>query len=91
MFFHRESPAFQRHQSAGSQATPLRHEAARLAFCFGVSAAGVWELRHAVTAYDAAYIALAEALGIPMITADARLARAPGIACAIEVIGGAEG
>lgn len=51
----------------------------------------IWELRHAVTAYDAAYIALAEALGIPMITADARLARAPGIACAIEVIGGAEG
>ncbi len=51
----------------------------------------IWELRHAVTAYDAAYVALAEALGVPMLTADARLARAPGIRCDIEVIGGTEG
>ncbi len=51
----------------------------------------IWQLRHAVTAYDAAYIALAEALEVPVVTADARLAQAPGIKCDIEVIGGAAG
>ena len=51
----------------------------------------IWELRHAVTPYDAAYIALAEALCVPLVTADARLARAPGIKCEIEVIAGPEG
>lgn len=38
----------------------------------------IWELRENVTAYDATYVALAEALGAPLITRDARLARAPG-------------
>lgn len=38
----------------------------------------VWELRDTVTAYDAAYIALAEALQAPLITRDGRLARAHG-------------
>lgn len=38
----------------------------------------IWELRHNCTAYDATYIALAEVLGAPLITADERLARAPG-------------
>ena len=46
-----------------------------------------WELRETVTPYDAAYIALAEILGIALLTADGRLARAPGIRCAIEVVG----
>ncbi len=36
-----------------------------------------YELRENVTAYDAAYVALAEALDRPLVTADARLARAP--------------
>jgi predicted nucleic acid-binding protein len=48
-------------------------------------------VRHVVTPYDAAYIALAEALDIARVTADARLARAPGIKCEIEIIAGAEG
>jgi predicted nucleic acid-binding protein len=37
----------------------------------------MWELRTNLTAYDPAYVALAEALDAPLITRDARLARAP--------------
>ncbi len=51
----------------------------------------IWELRHAVTPYDAAYIALAEALGVVLLTADARLSRASGAHCEIDVVGGANG
>jgi predicted nucleic acid-binding protein len=40
-----------------------------------------WELRANVTAYDACYIALAEALGAPLATLDARLTRAAGPRC----------
>lgn len=46
-----------------------------------------WELRQTVTAYDAAYIALAEALGSVLMTADTRLSRAPGVRCSIELVG----
>jgi len=46
----------------------------------------VWELRTNLTPYDAAYIALAETLGCLLVTADARLARAPGIRCGVEVV-----
>ena len=45
-----------------------------------------YELRANVTAYDAAYVALAEALACTLLTADGRLARAPGIACQIEIL-----
>lgn len=45
-----------------------------------------YELRANVTAYDAAYIALAEGLACTLITADARLAKAPGIHCTVEVL-----
>jgi predicted nucleic acid-binding protein len=48
----------------------------------------IWGLRHGVTPYDAAYIALAEVLNVALVTADARLTRAPGIRCEIEVIEG---
>lgn len=41
----------------------------------------VWELHRSVTPYDAAYVALAEALDAPLITLDRRLARANGPAC----------
>jgi predicted nucleic acid-binding protein len=45
-----------------------------------------WELRDNLTIYDAAYVALAEALDMALITADGRLARAPGVRCRIELI-----
>lgn len=45
-----------------------------------------WELRHNVTIYDAAYVVLAEALEVSLITADARLAAAPGPRCRFEVM-----
>jgi predicted nucleic acid-binding protein len=44
-----------------------------------------WELRHNVTMYDAAYVALAEQLEAPLITVDARLARAPGVRCEVVI------
>lgn len=47
----------------------------------------IWELRENVTAYDAAYVALAEALSTTLVTADARLASAPGPRCRIERLG----
>jgi predicted nucleic acid-binding protein len=45
-----------------------------------------WELRANLTAYDAAYIALAELIDALLLTADANLAAAPGRTCAIEVL-----
>jgi predicted nucleic acid-binding protein len=45
-----------------------------------------WELRHNLTIYDAAYVALAEALGVGLLTADKRLARASGPRCPVEVL-----
>ena len=47
----------------------------------------IWELKANLTAYDAAYVALAEALGTPLITLDTRLALAPGIRARVEVYG----
>lgn len=45
-----------------------------------------WELRESVTPYDAAYVALAEALGVDLVTADVRLSRAPGVRCSITLL-----
>ena len=41
----------------------------------------IWSLRHNLTAYDAAFVALAEALGAPLATCDRSMARAPGPRC----------
>ena len=46
----------------------------------------IWELRHNVTAYDAAYLALAEALAAPLVTRDAKLASAAGHGAQIELV-----
>lgn len=46
----------------------------------------VWELRENVSAYDASYVALAESLGCAVLTADGRLARAPGTRCPMTVV-----
>lgn len=45
----------------------------------------VWALRENVTAYDAVYVALAEALDAPLLTCDGRLARAPGLRARVEL------
>jgi predicted nucleic acid-binding protein len=46
----------------------------------------IWELRDTLTAYDGAYVALAEALEAPLVTRDARLARSSGHRARIEMI-----
>lgn len=51
-------------------------------FGFDPFAERVWELRHTVTSYDACYVALAEALQLPLATLDSRLSRAAGPKCA---------
>jgi len=45
-----------------------------------------WELRDNDTVYDAAYVALAELLDVVLLTADARLASAPGTRCEFELL-----
>ena len=47
----------------------------------------IWELKDNITAYDAAYVALAETLGAPLLTTDRRLAQAPGIRAEVELYG----
>ena len=46
-----------------------------------------WELRDNLTVYDASYVALAELLGTTLVTADGRLARAPGLRCPVDLLG----
>lgn len=54
---------------------------------FASLAARVWELRRSVTAYDAAYVALAEQLKIPLATLDLKLTAANGPACRFRTPG----
>lgn len=44
-----------------------------------------WELRDNLTTYDAAYVALAEALHVTFVTGDRRIAGAPGLRCAVDL------
>jgi predicted nucleic acid-binding protein len=45
-----------------------------------------WELRHVLTAFDAVYVSLAEALDAPLVTCDVRLSRAPGVRAQVELV-----
>ncbi|MXY24525.1 MAG: type II toxin-antitoxin system VapC family toxin [Acidobacteria bacterium] len=45
----------------------------------------IWSWRHNLTPYDAAYVTLAEALSVPLLTMDRRLAQAPGLPIDVDV------
>jgi predicted nucleic acid-binding protein len=47
----------------------------------------IWELRHNLSPYDAAYVALAEALDATLLTVDGRSTRAPALRCKVELLG----
>ena len=49
-------------------------------------AARIWQLRDGLSSYDAAYVAVAEAVGCHLVTADRRLAQAQGPTCPIDVL-----
>ena len=86
--------ALRRRERAGKITTEVAAtslKAARHLISFRYPAAGplgdtAWELRQTISYYDASYVALATALNAPLLTADARLSRAPGLICAVEVI-----
>ena len=46
-----------------------------------------WELRENLTVYDASYVAAAELLDAVLVTADARMAAAPGLRCEVDLLG----
>lgn len=48
----------------------------------------IWALRQDLTAYDAAYVALAEAPDAPLVTTDRRIASSPGHRAEVQVCGG---
>jgi predicted nucleic acid-binding protein len=45
----------------------------------------MWQLRDNLSGYDAAYVAVAEVLGVPLLTGDRRVAAAPGLRCQVVV------
>lgn len=51
---------------------------------FELLAPRMWELRHNLSSCDASYVAVAEATGADLVTLDRRLARSPGLRCAVR-------
>lgn len=52
----------------------------------GSIAETAWSLRDNLTYYDGLYVALAAELDLPLVTADRRLARSPGLPCSAELV-----
>lgn len=52
----------------------------------GALARRAWGQRHNLSFYDALYVALADSLDVPLLTADERLSRAPGLPCRTELV-----
>jgi predicted nucleic acid-binding protein len=74
------------------EATSAHLDQQRLAielYPFAPFASRIWELRHILTSYDAWYVAVAEALDVPLATFDRRLARAKPVSCEFLLPGGA--
>ena len=63
----------------------LLHEMKAVRYPHAPLADRIWQLRENLTAYDATYVALAEVLDAPLVTVDARLARAPGVRAEVEL------
>ena len=55
-------------------------------FPHGALARAAWRMRNNLGYYDALYVALAARLDAPLLTADKRLANAPGLPCELELI-----
>lgn len=73
---------------SADRASEIRREFAELAITryeHETLADAIWDLRDNLTAYDAAFVALAETLSVPLITCDSSLARAPGVTGPVEV------
>ena len=71
-----------------SEATAAHRDLLRLnlrLYPFAPFAARVWELRFNLTAYDAWYVTLAEALDWPLVTLDRRISRATGPRCDVVI------
>lgn len=52
---------------------------------YALLAEKIWELREHLNAYDAAYVALADLLGAPVVTLDAQLAKVDGLRCTVHL------
>lgn len=66
---------------AGAALVDHRHEMT------GIVARSAWALRDNLSFYDGLYVALASALAVPLLTADERIGRAPGVSCDVEIVG----
>ncbi len=74
------------HETRAAEALEDLGALALVRYPHGPLLARVWELRSRLSPYDGVYVALAEQLGAPLVTGDARLARAGGHGARVEVV-----